>query len=303
MPLSALITVGVIKVGGWRPLPDIGEWADHLSEVLIERPDISPDDLLAEGRADIGTEDPNLDDASLPARALGSATFAAGKGMAWLGALLGLKGLAKAGMKMMEGGIRRVPHMAESVFGKQEAKLRELLRAFQRGDIEKALRRALPLGGNDRGAAPTGSARLPFHNLLYSLRNLLGGSGGAGGLWMMRDNVYFELSQAYRRQAELAAQRGDYRRAAFIYGKLLNDFRAAAAVLSQGGFHADAAVLYLKRLGDVVAAAKEYEAAGEIDRAVDLYLKKGTINLRAIFSAARGRKSGRLGNTRRRRNK
>ena len=68
---------------------------------------------------------------------------------------------------------------------------------------------------------------------------------------------------------------GDYRRAAFIYARLLNDYRRAAAALAKGGLHHDAAVLYLKKLGDSLTAAREFEAAGEIDRALELYRQRG----------------------------
>jgi hypothetical protein len=85
----------------------------------------------------------------------------------------------------------------------------------------------------------------------------------------------YELMQEYRKHADQAAARGDFRRAAFIYGKLLHDFRSAALVLARGGMHRDAAILYEQAAGDPMAAAREWEAAGEIDRALRLYLKLG----------------------------
>src|SRR5205823_410479 len=114
---------------------------------------------------------------------------------------------------------------------------------FLKGNIERALRRAIPLSGNDRGATPGGSAHLPINDIRYSLGNILGG-GGPGALWLSSPEVYRALEEQYRKLAEQAARDGDHRRAAFIYGKLLNDYRLAAVVLSQGGLHRDAAVLY-----------------------------------------------------------
>jgi hypothetical protein len=84
-----------------------------------------------------------------------------------------------------------------------------------------------------------------------------------------------ELTIEYRKAAEQAAQKGDYRRAAFIYGKLLRDYRQAANVLQQGGLHHDAAILFLTKVGDQLAAARAFEAAGEIDRALQLYRQLG----------------------------
>src|SRR5205814_1741818 len=105
------------------------------------------------------------------------------------------------------------------------AALRELLRLFRSGDIEKALRRAIPKGDEDshRGRK-RGGVRLPWHNLNYSLGNILGGSGGGpADLWTGHDDIVEQIFREYRRAAEEASNRGDFRRAAFIYGKLLAD--------------------------------------------------------------------------------
>jgi tetratricopeptide (TPR) repeat protein len=88
-------------------------------------------------------------------------------------------------------------------------------------------------------------------------------------------DVQAELAREYRKAAEEAAARGDWRRAAFIYGKLLHDYRLAAAVLERGGLHHDAAVIYLELLSDTLGAARAFEAAGEVDRALQLYRRRG----------------------------
>jgi tetratricopeptide (TPR) repeat protein len=116
---------------------------------------------------------------------------------------------------------------------------------------------------------------LPTHSLLYRLGELLGAGQGPGSVWLAATNVYQDLEAAYRAAAEEATRRGDYRRAAFIYGKLLQDWRQAAGVLARGGLHHDAAILYLEKLGDALAAARAFEAAGEVDRALFLYRQRG----------------------------
>jgi tetratricopeptide (TPR) repeat protein len=75
----------------------------------------------------------------------------------------------------------------------------------------------------------------------------------------------------YRKAAEAAARRGDFRRAAYIYGILLQDDRMAATALERAGLHHDAAVLYANKLNDQAAAARAFDAAGEFDRALKLY--------------------------------
>ncbi len=283
LPLSAVVvawsgdpaTTKGVRRGVWQSLPEPPPLAERLTEITLELPELPPDDLLAAGAGDIGSEAPQPD-TGLASQALGHAAFGAGKALAWLGKMLGSKNLAKKGMDWMESGLHQAPKLADSVLGKQEAALRALLSALRRGDVEKALRRALPLGGDGgRGARPVGGAWLPFQNLLYSLSNLLGSSGGGGGYWAASHDLYRALEAEYRKQAELAERRGDHRRAAYIYGKLLHDYRAAAAVLSRGGLHRDAATLYLNRLDDALAAAREYEAAGDTDKALALYRKCG----------------------------
>jgi tetratricopeptide (TPR) repeat protein len=273
--LTALMKVDRVRRHGWQPLPARPELAEDVTEIGLEMPDLGPEEMLAQGGEGIGAEAPRPDDAGLPRKMLGQSLMGLGKGLAWLGKALGLGGLAGLGARLMAGALNLAPRLSEKLMGKQEASLRDLLKDFQDGNVEKALRRALPIGAdNARGGAPAATAQLPVHNLFYSLQGLLGPRGPAS-FWFSQDDTYRALEREYRKQAEMATRRGDYRRAAFIYAKLLNDFRSAAAALAGGGLHRDAALIYLQMLKDYQAAAREYEAAGEVDRAVDLYRKHG----------------------------
>jgi hypothetical protein len=275
LPLAALVGLTGVRRRPWRSLPDRPALAERLTELALDQPDESPEALLEAGGEGIGTDGPRPADSGAPAKALGKVAFNVGKGMAWLGSVLHLGGLARAGAHLMAGAMNLAPRLSEALLGKQEASLRDLLRDFREGNIERALRRALPLGGDtERGARPAQDTRLPWHNLFYSLQNILSRSGPPS-IWFGRFDAYHELQREYRKQAELATRAGDYRRAAFIYGKLLSDFRSAAAVLAQGGLHHDAAILYLTKVHDSQAAAQEFEAAGEIDRALKLYRQLG----------------------------
>ncbi len=84
-----------------------------------------------------------------------------------------------------------------------------------------------------------------------------------------------ELKREYRKAAEQAVRQGDFRRAAYIYGKLLGDDRTAAQALQRGGLHQDAATIYLRKVNDRAEAARAFEAAGHIDRAIALYRELG----------------------------
>ena len=114
---------------------------------------------------------------------------------------------------------------------------------------------------------------------IYNLGDLLRlrppGRGEANAVLPAEPDLIEALAQEYRKAAQRAAEQGDFRRAAYIYGFLLRDDRKAAGVLQRGGLHHDAAMLYLKKLNDLAAAAQAFEAAGEVDRAIELYRQIG----------------------------
>jgi hypothetical protein len=276
VPVSDLVAVGQAERGSWQSLPAARPWPARIRQITLSVPEPPPEELLEAGGQDIGTEEPRPEDSSLGSKILGQGSILAGKGMMGLGNLLHWRKLTELGNRLIKDALAKAPRLGEQLFGRQEAALLWLLNQFREGNIEKALRRALPLVGQGvRGRTVAGGFRLPFHNLLYSLANILGSRGGITGIWGGGAEVQSALMLEYRKAAEQAAARGDYRRAAFIYGKLLRDFRAAANVLHQGGLYHDAAILYLMCVGDKLAAAKSLAAAGEIDRAVELYREAG----------------------------
>jgi tetratricopeptide (TPR) repeat protein len=273
--IATLLTIKTKERGTWQPLPAPPPLAERLEGVELDVPQPSVDVILEKGGEGIGS------DAARPpgARTLdtigGHIAMTLGKGLMGLGNMLHLSALARAGARWIEKAVERVPRLSERVLGRQEAALRDLLRLFRDGKLEQALRRALPLGSQPgRGSTVAQNAILPFQSLFYSLANILGARGPAS-LWFGGYDVQRELANEYRAAAERARRQGDFRRAAFIYGKLLNDFRAAANVLFQGGLYRDAAIIYLTLLNDRTAAARAYEAGGEFEKALQLYRQMG----------------------------
>ena len=275
LSMSGLVMAGRREGPGWRSFPDRPDRAERLKEITLEPPEGSSGDVFEPGgdAGEIGSEGPpRPEDAGAASTLAGRAAVGAGKGLIGLGAMLGMKALADLGARWINEAVGRVPRLTEAMLGKQEGALRELLRQFREGDIERALRHALPLGGNGgRGGTPSSDGKLPTVDPTYSLQSLLGSSRGPTGIWFGGFDVQAELAREYRKAAEEAERRGDYRRAAYIHGKLLNDFATAAHLLGRGGLHRDAAYLYLNRLKDIPAAARAFEAAGEVDRALQLY--------------------------------
>src|SRR5205823_2178458 len=103
---------------------------------------------------EVGTEPPRPDDSKAASRVLGRATLGAGRGMIWLGRKLGLPSLTGLGAGWVGAAMRVAPRLSEAVLGRQAAALRALLREFREGNTDRALRRALPLGGPDLRQAP-----------------------------------------------------------------------------------------------------------------------------------------------------
>jgi tetratricopeptide (TPR) repeat protein len=273
-----------VRRRAWEPFPPRPARPDRLVTVERPAPPAAVLEVLSAGAPPdaepLGDAGPVPEDARPPS-AGGLARVAAGAGMAaagllaFLGKLLRSPGLARRGADLARRAVERVPRLTEKLLGAQEAALREVLRQLQSGNVEDALRRA-PVAVPDPaapGRVDTGATLAP-RDPRYSLRDLVS-AGGPWVAWLGGGDVWAKLADEYRRLAAEAVRRGDYRRAAYLYGVLLRDVRSAAAVLLQGGLYRDAAVLYRDRLADLSAAARAFEQAGDVDEAVRLYLRSG----------------------------
>jgi tetratricopeptide (TPR) repeat protein len=274
LPPDKLLTVRRAPPRSWQTLPQARVLPERIRRLERAMPPL--EQIIDAGGEGIGEEPPTPDSAGAGSTLLGGATAGIGKGMMWLGNQLGWKGLAGAGAKWIADAVLRAPRLSESILGKQEAALRALLNDFRNGNLDKALRRALPIGGDGgRGGMAATGAQLPLHNLRFSLSDLLGHGGSPASVWFGGGDVQQQLVDEYRKAARQAEAHGDFRRAAFIFGKLLFDYRSAADALKRGGLYREAAVLYLEKLNDPRSAAQAFEAAGETDRAVQLYRQLG----------------------------
>ncbi|WP_020469849.1 hypothetical protein [Zavarzinella formosa] len=258
----------------WQAFPDVEQPAPELRSIQRILPPPPPGELIAQDGPPIGDEDPRPADTSLKNKMIGKSSHALGTGLGALGKLFNSKKLKDLAQRLKDKGIEKAPRLTESILGQQEAALQELLKRFKSGNIDDALRRAVPFGGEpSRGSRSHTGTQLPTNNLGFSLGNLSNG-GGSGGIWQGgRPETWNNLLVEYRRAAQEAAQRGDYRRTAVIYAKLLGDVRSAAEVLSQGGLHRESAVLFRDKVKDFKRAAREFEKAGDHDEALSLYRK------------------------------
>lgn len=272
--LSALVAASPAPPRGWQPLPEPRLLAGRIVEIARDEPDESPEalyDQMSEDWRDPGASGRPARDRRKSGRGeKGAGAVEGGAGVGLGGAMGSLFNRAGAGARSL-GESMRWSGLNQSQL------LQKLLREFRQGDPSRALRHALPVSPEQSGGrsfVPLGN-RLPISRAIYNLMELLGGPrrGQNVGVWSAPPNLVAELTREYHRAAEAALRQGDYRRAAYIYGKLLGDDRSAALALRRGGLDHDAAILFLVKVRDEAAAAQAFEAAGEYERAIALYMK------------------------------
>jgi MoxR-vWA-beta-propeller ternary system domain bpX3 len=151
---------------------------------------------------------------------------------------------------------------------KRNDEINRLLNLFDK-DMDEALKYALPLDSPymNRGEAPPSNA-LGRRSTNFSLGNL-GGGGRVDG-WDL-GNHYFTLQEKYRRAADVAIAKKDYKKAAYIHANLLSDFQSAARVLEQGKYYQEAAILYKDHVKNIELAASCLERGGLTLNAIELY--------------------------------
>lgn len=103
-------------------------------------------------------------------------------------------------------------------------------------------------------------------------------SNRAGGMALTDTDRLSAINKAYRKQAELYKQQGDYREAARIYFNLLKDYYTTAKTLKEGKHYQEAAHIYQKYCHQNDKAALCYEEGGFPAKALELYLKLNNWN-------------------------
>ncbi|CAN5446437.1 hypothetical protein BH09VER1_BH09VER1_35500 [soil metagenome] len=248
----------------------------HLLSISIRLSSLL-EDLFASAATDIGSDPVSLEEKPIGADPKKLAS------KAWEGLQGGmLLGLSRALASLPHGAMRRtiVNHLEDLVNSKlrghiadmqarREQALRDLLKKFETSPDE-ALKHALPLGqlGVPRGAAPP-SAALGTNTPDFHL-NLLGG-GKPIDSWNVSPQMQAQLRAQYQKMVERERQLGRYRRAAYIYTKLLGNLTGAALMLREGGFFQEAAILYRDHLKSPLLAADCLADGGLVEEAVAIY--------------------------------
>lgn len=161
----------------------------------------------------------------------------------------------------------------EELERRNQKHLDRLMELFK-NDPEEALRYAIPLD-ND-GLSRGGSNGQFTITKRWGDFSLFGrGYSGTSGSTVLPDNAYNQLYTQYLKTAQELSNKKEYKKAAFVYLKLLKNYPMAAQSLESGGLYQEAASVYLKYCHDKSKAAACYEKGNMPLEAIELYKELG----------------------------
>jgi hypothetical protein len=152
------------------------------------------------------------------------------------------------------------------VLGRRHAAyLRRLLELFDRGELEQALRHAIPIGGGhgDDAQLRIGVPR-PRENL-----SLTFSANGRSSIIPVADMAMAMMRDRYRAAATRLEQSNRIDEAAFVFAELLGDVKAAISLLERHGRYALAARLGEGRGIEPGMVVRLWFLAGDRQRAID----------------------------------
>ncbi len=178
-------------------------------------------------------------------------------------------------LERLEGWLQRVLDVSRlsAVVGRRQADyFARLMQMFEQGDLDAALRHAVPLA-NETAPAPTRPS-LGVPSPRESLDIRLGPRAtGAGGYTM--SGYYDELRRRYRAAVEKLEREGRYRDAAFVLAELLNAENEAVALLERHGEYRLAAELAEARGLAPGLQVRQWFLARDVARAVAVARRHG----------------------------
>ena len=183
------------------------------------------------------------------------------------------KGWQKVAGKKGEQWVKKMQEDLEKLETRNQKEADKLLDLFKR-DLDEALKHALPISNAhfERGSQE-GSWRMSkaFNN--FSLTSNSAGRGRSVHIDL--GDKRQALIDQYETAARICIDKQDFKKAAFIYLKLLDTPFRAAETLELGGFYQEAASLYLDKLNNKQKAAECYEKARITPKAIELYTELG----------------------------
>ncbi|MFK7753298.1 MAG: hypothetical protein AB8B51_12195 [Sedimentitalea sp.] len=168
--------------------------------------------------------------------------------------------------------------------------IKDVDRMIERGEIDRALKRALALGAkkdaqSKRSAmGPTG---LPQKRASLDM-DLSGIEPRAASI--LDDGSFAQMARRYRQLAQDLAAKGDHQRAAFVFSELLGDVPLALLELEKLGAYEDAAKLATARKSPANVTVRLWFLAGKKDIAIALAKRFGALEF--IANAAETKDPG-----------
>lgn len=201
-------------------------------------------------------------------------------GRSWLSALS--RGLGTLALRLLV-----ASRMAHVVGRRQAEYLSRMLDMFERGDLDAALRHAIPLGGDGGGepAPPALGTPSPRSDLAIAPARLAAASALYSGL-----DLFEELRSRYRRAFEQLERAGDIERAAFVLAELLGADEEAVAFLEKHRRFRLAAEIAEARGLPAGLVVRQWFLAGDVRRAVLLSRARGAFADAVHRLEASGRK-------------
>lgn len=162
--------------------------------------------------------------------------------------------------------------LAHLVGRRQAEYLGRLLDMIDRGDLDAALRHAIPLGGEDGGGpvAPALGVPTPRSDLAISL-----GRSGPSAAMVAATDLYAHLRAKYRAVFERLEREGRLDEAAFVLAELLHEDEEAVAFLERHGRLRLAAELAEARMLAPGLVVRQWFLAGDVARALRLARRHG----------------------------
>lgn len=201
-------------------------------------------------------------------------------GRSWLSALS--RGLGALALRLLV-----ASRMAHVVGRRQAEYLSRMLDMFERGDLDAALRHAIPLGGEGGGepAPPALGTPSPRRDLAIAPARL-----GAASALYSGPNLFEELRRRYRRAFEELERAGDIERAAFVLAELLGADEEAVAFLEKHRRFRLAAEIAEARGLPAGLVVRQWFLAGDVRRASLLARARGAFADAVHRLEASGRK-------------
>ena len=164
--------------------------------------------------------------------------------------------------------VQNLQESLEDLERRNQSEMDRLMDMFK-NNPEEALKHAIPLDAD--GVTRGGNLGRFELSKRWNSFDLFGRSGYGSGSSVLGSDSFRRLQEQYEQTAQLLIQQKDYKKAAFVYMKLLKNNSMAAKTLEDGGLYPEAASVYLQYLKDKNKAAECYEKGQMITDAIALY--------------------------------